>query len=128
MLWTTRPQEKVRGLNCPLVVHCTGAPRGPNSCVAEAPTDGEARRAARSPPDSPDVVRQDRPTTIPVPEPDRACSAEEDEMDCSACHRPLRNCPACNGGRAAEMLGMLTCEECRSTGLVCPDHGGHHGR
>lgn len=49
-------------------------------------------------------------------------------MDCTKCHRPLRDCHACNGGRASNMFGKLTCSTCRNTGRLCPEHGGHHGR
>ena len=53
---------------------------------------------------------------------------KEDTMDCKKCHRPLHDCPACNGGRASGMFGKLTCSKCNNTGLVCAEHGGHHGR
>ena len=50
-------------------------------------------------------------------------------MDCKKCHRPLRDCPSCNGGRASGMFGKLTCSKCNNnTGLACNEHAGHNGR
>lgn len=49
-------------------------------------------------------------------------------MTCSKCGANLRPCPDCKGGTASNMFGKLTCSKCRSTGMQCPTHGGHHGR
>ena len=49
-------------------------------------------------------------------------------MDCTKCHRPLKDCQYCNGGRASGIAGKLTCSKCNTTGLLCNEHGGHHGR
>ncbi|RZS60399.1 hypothetical protein EV386_0656 [Xylanimonas ulmi] len=46
-------------------------------------------------------------------------------MSCAQCHRPLHDCPSCNGGRASGLLGKVTCARCRNVGLVCDEHGGH---
>ncbi|SNS00100.1 hypothetical protein SAMN06265355_109262 [Actinomadura mexicana] len=46
---------------------------------------------------------------------------------CQKCYRTLQDCPGCNGGRAGvSPLGdRLTCNKCRNTGQVCPEHEGH---
>lgn len=49
-------------------------------------------------------------------------------MECARCSRPLRDCPACNGGLTCAAIGMHTCVTCNHTGLVCDAHGGDHGR
>ena len=49
-------------------------------------------------------------------------------MDCAKCHKRLHECPACKGGSARGMFGMLTCSKCDNTGLLCITHDGAHGR
>lgn len=43
-------------------------------------------------------------------------------MDCKKCFKKLHTCPACGGSH------KHVCTPCNNTGLVCPDHGGFHGR
>lgn len=45
-------------------------------------------------------------------------------MKCTKCFSALRDCKACNGGRASGLLGKLTCSKCNNTGSVCGQHGG----
>jgi hypothetical protein len=45
---------------------------------------------------------------------------------CSKCHASLQTCTDCDGQtRSGIGGGKLTCSTCRSTGSVCPTHGGH---
>jgi hypothetical protein len=46
--------------------------------------------------------------------------------ECNKCHEKLYDCPDCNGQSNKSFLGStLTCSTCRSTGSLCPNHGGH---
>ncbi|MQY20140.1 hypothetical protein [Nocardia macrotermitis] len=47
--------------------------------------------------------------------------------NCTKCHRHLNECQDCRGGRAGQSpLGdALHCRNCKDTGLVCNEHGGH---
>lgn len=48
---------------------------------------------------------------------------------CEKCFRPLQDCPGCKGGtKLSGVFGNKTCGQCRTTGLVCPDHKGHWKR
>ncbi len=47
-------------------------------------------------------------------------------MKCSKGDAELYTCPDCDGQtRSGIGGGKLTCSTCRSTGLLCPNHGGH---
>jgi hypothetical protein len=50
-------------------------------------------------------------------------------MECEKCFKRLYECPDCHGQTTRSLLGdRLTCSTCRSTGSLCPDHGGHWQR
>ena len=52
-----------------------------------------------------------------------SAAPEGNLMKCEKCSRQLHDCQGCRGGRS-----NLTCNQCRTTGLVCSEHGGHWRR
>lgn len=43
------------------------------------------------------------------------------QLKCEKCFKILQICPACKGKCGTN---TITCSNCRTTGLVCPEHGG----
>jgi hypothetical protein len=45
---------------------------------------------------------------------------------CKKCNRSLHMCDVCDGQRKKSFLNdTLSCKNCNSTGLICPQHKGH---